>query len=659
VDILDSKPAPLPRTGELSPELIRIVERALEKDRKRRYQSARELLADLQHLQRTPLVPVSGAVFIGEKKSGRLRAGLLAAGGVILSAMLVAWAFWWWGMHGKERVLGPNWFEFASTRRVTFEGDVASAVISPDGKYLAYVAGQGIGRLRLRNLNDGTESGRPQSPGNYVGLSFSPDSKTLYYVLRQGEMGRAFASPVAGFADTPSWILLENVDGPLTFSPTGNEFVFRRNTTERNHANNAILLGSEANPRNPQTLLSLAGTQIRDELAWSPKNDWIAAVTYPAHLNKPTRATVSLFDRKGRVLRSFVPKQVRSLYAPIALDGGSLLLFSGFPEGSVQRHLVQLFVPTGEFHEVATDLLGFESISVTSDSRTLASVRMDQRSSIWEADAHDLQHPRKRTRDTEPIPGVRWLSSGSGGEELVFPSSRTENQNLALLKEDGSVAALGAEKACVEEFPVGVPGRPLVVYASNCAHGGDDFNLWTLDRNTGGRRALTSGSSYDYQPDVSPDGKWIVYTSWSSDVASLWKIPVDGGIPETLSREQGKMPFFSPDGKRIIAQTRDPFGPWRVEVLDAEDGTVLRSFPSIPAGVFPVRWSPDGKALDYIARPHGRWGIWRQPLGNGKAHELLGMGEESINDFAWNSDGTKIAYVQSRVQRDVVLFHRK
>ena len=134
---------------------------------------------------------------------------------------------------------------------------------------------------------------------------------------------------------------------------------------------------------------------------------------------------------------------------------------------------------------------------------------------------------------------------------------------------------------------------------------------------------------------------------------------MDGGIPTALSAGQAKLPFFSPDGKQVVAQVREPFGPWRVAILDAADGTVLQRFPHLPAGVLPVRWSPDGKALDYVQTVNGAAGVWRQPLAGGQAEELLSVPEDSITDFAWTPDGSKIAYVRSRAQRDVILFYRK
>ncbi len=41
------------------------------------------------------------------------------------------------------------------------------------------------------------------------------------------------------------------------------------------------------------------------------------------------------------------------------------------------------------------------------------------------------------------------------------------------------------------------------------------------------RRQLTSGPGYDYQPDCSPDGRWIVYASYFKDAIELWVLDFD------------------------------------------------------------------------------------------------------------------------------------
>lgn len=228
--------------------------------------------------------------------------------------------------------------------------------------------------------------------------------------------------------------------------------------------------------------------------------------------------------------------------------------------------------------------------------------------------------------------------------------------NLARVDPSGNLQPVGKAEPCIEMQPSAVRGNAAIVYASNCAQGGDDFNLWKLDMRTGRRVQLTSGSNYEYQPDASPDGKWVAFTSWPSNLSTVWKIPSGGGMPVRLSPEQAQYPLFSPDSKHIVCQIREVGAPWRVAILSAEDGTIQQQFPRLPiSGI--VRWSPDGSALDYVDTKNGASNLWRQPLAGGAPQQLT-HSEDKIIYFAWCRNGTKLAYVRGRTESDVVLFHR-
>src|SRR2546430_5519376 len=54
-------------------------------------------------------------------------------------------------------------------------------------------------------------------------------------------------------------------------------------------------------------------------------------------------------------------------------------------------------------------------------------------------------------------------------------------------------------------------------------------HLYTMDLPAGKPQRLATGSAHEFQPAWSPDGKSIVYVTWSSDGGQLWKIPAAGG----------------------------------------------------------------------------------------------------------------------------------
>jgi eukaryotic-like serine/threonine-protein kinase len=649
VGILDHPVPPLPYNPEFPRGVTKILDRALAKNREQRYQSAREMLADLEALAETPrrVSAFKRLAALPERKSTRLLP-LTAVGVVLLTALGV----WWWFFHGKEMVLGPNWFEPGPAEQITHDGNVKLAAISPDGKYLAYTTRNGeTEELRIRNLATKTESQMQPFEDISLGLTFSPDSQSLYYLLKdRHEWGRLFSTGVDSVIPK---LTLENIDEPITFSPDGKRFAFMRRVEEQRTSRESIVVASANDTGEQRTIASKANTQIRT-LAWSPNGNRISAVVHKEVLNQAARSTLSLFTPGGAVKEEFLNPSLRTIKHQAWLNGGSLLAFSAMPQGSEHVRLYELSIPTGQFRSMPSPTLTPDSLGATSDGKTIAAVQMKQTSAIWVAPAAQLDSATQQVKEGDRIDSLAWSSTGG----FIFPSSRSGSINLWEAASPAKARPLAEPKTCVETSPTRVPNSTQVIYSSNCA-GGDDFNLWRMDVKTGERVQLTSGSSYDESPNVTPDGKWIVYTSWPSNIPSIWKIPVDGGAATPLFHVQARRPVVSPDGKSVLCQIREFLdGPWRVAVLSMSDGTVKQEMRDLPHTEDSVlRWSPDGKGIDFVNNRGKASNIWRRQF-NGALRQLTHFETDRIYDFAWNGNGTMLAYVRGRAESDVVFFHR-
>src|SRR4051794_14555763 len=174
VGILDAKIPPLPNRDALPAGLPDIVERALAKNPADRYQSAREMLHDLEQVQtgseRRTVWPLQS---FDPPKWPRRIALAFAAGAIALSLAAV---FWYMSR--------PAWFEVESVRQLTFNGRTRLSAISHDGRYLAYVVGDpgGIETLVLKQIESGSSEHIkiPGRPISYLGITFSADSQYLY-----------------------------------------------------------------------------------------------------------------------------------------------------------------------------------------------------------------------------------------------------------------------------------------------------------------------------------------------------------------------------------------------------------------------------------------------------------------------------------------------
>jgi imidazolonepropionase-like amidohydrolase/Tol biopolymer transport system component len=80
--------------------------------------------------------------------------------------------------------------------------------------------------------------------------------------------------------------------------------------------------------------------------------------------------------------------------------------------------------------------------------------------------------------------------------------------------------------------------------------------LWKKELPAGKPQRITAGKDFEFDPSFSPDGKFLVYTTWSDvTMGSVYKVNFTGTPkPIKLSAEKGiyMTPSFSPDGKSIV-----------------------------------------------------------------------------------------------------------
>ena len=77
-------------------------------------------------------------------------------------------------------------------------------------------------------------------------------------------------------------------------------------------------------------------------------------------------------------------------------------------------------------------------------------------------------------------------------------------------------------------------------------------SLWRQQLNSTVAEQLTAGAGYDYQPDCSSDGRWVIYTVYAKDAVELWALNLETKGTQQLTQggAVNLEPRFSPDGKR-------------------------------------------------------------------------------------------------------------
>ena len=80
------------------------------------------------------------------------------------------------------------------------------------------------------------------------------------------------------------------------------------------------------------------------------------------------------------------------------------------------------------------------------------------------------------------------------------------------------------------------------------------------------QRISTTGAPNPSEPDISPDGKWIAFTSQSGSYFNICVMPVDGGDPVVVA--SGEDPSWAPNSRTLVFAKRSAGERYTLSVLD-------------------------------------------------------------------------------------------
>jgi len=188
--------------------------------------------------------------------------------------------------------------------------------------------------------------------------------------------------------------------------------------------------------------------------------------------------------------------------------------------------------------------------------------------------------------------------------------------------------------------------------------------LWKQRLESTVAQQISAGPGYDYQPDCSPDGRWVVYSSYANDAIELWALNLETGQARQLTTggAVNVEPRFSPDGKRVAFVSTSYHKHFHIFIAQFNEGVLTdvkrltgetRSslpryyYSEIDHEISPA-WSPDGAELMFVSnRGHiyGTGGFWRM-----KAEPGAEAREIHYEETTWKArpdfspDGNRIVY---------------
>jgi TolB protein len=157
-------------------------------------------------------------------------------------------------------------------------------------------------------------------------------------------------------------------------------------------------------------------------------------------------------------------------------------------------------------------------------------------------------------------------------------------------------------------------------------------------------------------PQVSPDGRWVFYAA--PDAAGrkvMWRVGLDGGAPEQVTRKETGSAFLSPDGGLLLYYYREsPDAHAKIEIAPSAGGDPVRVLDS-PDDTHHAGWSPDGRSVVVMKDTDNASNLWALPLDGGKPRQLTDWKSDRIFWFAWSRDGRQLAVTRDTRRDQLIL----
>ena len=602
--------APVRLNPDLPQELERIVNKALEKDRRLRYQTAAELGVDLRRLKR-------------EVDSGRPSAGLYSASTAHLEEpqarkspnkliftavgaliLLLGLGYLLRPTLAPPKITGATQITHDGQQKV-FMGQVASTVLTDGprifveenvgGRFVVAQASSSGGEtvvipnsfpnVSLDNISPdksellvGSFSGAEQeqvlwalpvlggtprrisdTPGVDGGWTPNGDllvshENKLWIVPKEGGTARKFADP----GDFSWW---------FRWSPDGNTLRFTRNESATNG--------------NDQWQLSAGGTGMRRVLAgwhgsdanvmgnWTSDGKYFVFVQYSGG-----RGDIWAVRERGDWLHKLDREPVRLTSGPLSfnspqpsLDGKKILAVGVQLQSELSRY-------DSKKDEFVSYLNGI-SVSDISFSRD----------GQWVA------------YSTYPE-GNLWRSRIDGSEKLQLKSGEVSGR-FVRWSPDGQQIAYAAEP----------PGR--------------HFYLAVMSRDGGSQQVLYEGTQSMARPSWQADGSAIAFATSAStpERAEVKLLDVKSGKMETIAGSTGlTLPVISPDGRHLASCTADGK---KIKIYEFSSRTWQEITP--PTGAGSSDWSADSRYLYFDNGLGGDPGIYRLRMADKKVERVASL----------------------------------
>ncbi|NIR42710.1 MAG: amidohydrolase family protein [Gemmatimonadetes bacterium] len=412
--------------------------------------------------------------------------------------------------------------------------------------------------------------------GTWMNLDVSPDGRWVVFEL----LGDIFRVPIAGGA-------AELLSGGVSweqqprYSPDGSRIVF---VSDRNGIDNLWLMDADGSNRRQLTELT---SSLPTAPYWTPDGEYIVAKRHVKNTRSLGGGELWMFHIRGGSGVKLVEKLsfTSDMNEPAVSPDGRYVYYDFTGPFDYNRDVHDAIFnvnrfdrQTGDIEPVIRGAGGAIRPTPSPDGKSLAFIRRvglatvlfvrdlatgTERSVFDGLDRDQMEtwtvhgaYPAYTwTPDSERIVitfgGKLWSVDVATGEPTEIPFQAQLNQRVTDALHFDYPISDDAFRARMIRWPTITPdGRRLVFQAVG--------HLYQMTLPDGRPQRITELDALEYAPTLSPDGRWVAFTSWDAGASGgLWRVrlPRVGatGSPERLTTvpDQYANPAYAPDGSTI------------------------------------------------------------------------------------------------------------
>lgn len=599
-DILHkAPPAPSSLVVELSPELERMTLKCLEKDPELRYQSAKDLAADLRRMDSASTRMTTAVQAPLQRKNRRWLIAAIAASVIGIVALVALFA----SLRGHQFTsAGPPALRWEQLTNFTDSASVPA--VSPDGKLVAFIRGTGRfggstapGQVWFKTLPDGEAVRLTNTPFSKSTLAFSSDGTKVYFTQIENTF-EWNTYEVSLFGGQAPRLVLSNATGlnwigkdRLLYSEMkeGIHMALVTSNLSRIEKRDVYVPVDEVNGMAHRSALSPDGRwvlAVEMDSRW-----WVRCRLLPFDGSFPGRevgpegsCTAAQWSPDGKwmyftaeaggfhIWRQRFPDGVPEQLTPrgaseeeglaVMPDGKSLITAAGGQEASIWIH------DEGGDHQITSE--GFSFLATLSpDSKSVfylqrtATSRSFLSGELWVSDIASTTAKRL-------LPGLvlSHYSLSSDGKKIVFvPEVGGGRTGVWLTDTDGSEPPRQLTTATANRVFFGQPGE--IIYEGG---GSTIRRIMRVGEDGSDERAVRPEDIMQIM-SVSPDAKWAIVGVAGRDhhhgATAIQALPLGPGEPQTVcdtcvsgfgsARMYASFGTWSRDGKWLYIPLRYAF----------------------------------------------------------------------------------------------------